>query len=128
MLAKILTIVGFLGFWGCIKNPRFSVFINGRPRGRILASRGIRQGGFHFPFPLSEVLGALVEKLHGNGLFEGFVVGKEKIHVYILQFADDTLLLCKYDDEMFDKLRKTLAIFEWCSAHKINCEKSACQY
>lgn len=39
-LEKILTLVGFHAKWvewmmGCIRNLKFSVFINGRPRGRI---------------------------------------------------------------------------------------------
>lgn len=106
---------------GCIKNPRFLVFINRRPRGRIFASRGIRQGD-----PLSPFLFLLIsEILGGNVLFEGFVVGKERTHVSILQFTDDTLLSCKYDDGMLDKLRQTLELFEWCSGQKINWEKSA---
>lgn len=48
---------------GCISNPKFSVFVNGRPRGRILVSRGIRQGDPIFPFLfllVSEVLSAFV--------------------------------------------------------------------
>lgn len=72
-----------------------------------------------------KVLGALLDKLHGNRLFEGFVMGRERIHVPILQYADDTLLFCKYDDSMLEKLRQTLELFEWCLGQKINWEKSA---
>lgn len=92
---------------GCITKTKFPIFINGRPRGRIFASRRIRQGDPLSPFLfllISEVLGALLDKAHNNGIYEGFVVGKDRIHVSILQCADDTLLFCKYDDGMLDKL------------------------
>ena len=58
-------------------------------------------------------------------MFEGFVVGKDRVHIPILQFADDTLLFCKYDEEMMENLKKTLLVFEWCSGQKINWEKLA---
>lgn len=46
-------------------------------------------------------------------LFEGFVVGKDKVHVSILQFADHILLFCKYDDGMLNVLTKAIELFEW---------------
>ncbi|TYK01565.1 hypothetical protein E5676_scaffold451G001420 [Cucumis melo var. makuwa] len=113
---------------GCVKNLRYSVFINGGPRGRVLTSRGIKQGNPLSPFLfllISKVLGALVETLHYNGLYEGFVLGKDKIHVPILQFVDYTLLFCNYDSNMMDNLRQTLDFFEWCSGQKVNWDKSA---
>lgn len=107
---------------GCKKFKIFNL------RGRICASRGIRQGDPLSPFLfllVSEVLSALIAKLHKSGLFEGFVVGKEKVHISILQFADNTLLFCKYEDVMLDNLRKILDLLEWCSGQRINWEKSA---
>ena len=41
-------------------------------------------------------------------MFEGFVVGKDRIHIPIVQFADDALLFCKFDEKMMENLRKTL--------------------
>ena len=92
---------------GCFKCPRISVFIHGRSKGRVIASKGIRQGDPILPFPfllVSEVLGALIDRVLQSGLFEGFLVGKGKVHVSILQFADNTLLFCKYDNTMIDIL------------------------
>lgn len=113
---------------GCVKNPKYSVFINGRPRGRILASTGIQKGDplslFLFLL-ISEVLSSFIDRLHKKGKFEGFLVGKEKVHISLLQFADDTLIFSKYDDEMLKNLRKTIELFEWCSSQKVNWEKSA---
>lgn len=54
-LEKVLIGKNFDHHWikwtmGCVTNPRFSIFINGRPRERILATRGIRQGDPLSPF------------------------------------------------------------------------------
>ena len=117
-----------LWIMGCIKNPKYSVFINGRPRGRISTSRGLRQGDPLSPFLfllISEVLSNLFSNLYEKEMFEGFVVGKDKIHISILQFAGDTLLFCKFDEVLMKNLRKTLSIFEWCFGQKINWEKSS---
>lgn len=91
---------GFSAKWiqwinGCVRNPKYSVCINGRPRGRILASRGLRQGDplSSFLFLLvSDVLSALMDKVCGSGFYECFIVGKDKIHISLLQFEEDTLL------------------------------------
>ncbi|TYK07163.1 hypothetical protein E5676_scaffold606G00380 [Cucumis melo var. makuwa] len=48
---------------------------------------------------IGEVLGALLLKLYENGLYKGFMVGEDKVHVHLLQYANDTLLFCKYDEE-----------------------------
>ena len=103
------------------------MFINGRPRGRIKATRVIRQGDHLSPFLfliISELLGAFISQIYSNGLFEGFLVGQDKVHLSILQFADDTLLFCKYDDGMLDSLIQTDGLYEWCLGQKVNWEKS----
>ena len=46
------------------------------------------------------------------------------IHLPLLQFADDTLLFCKYDLKMLLKLKNAIRLFEWCSGQKVNREKS----
>lgn len=74
---------------------------------------------------ISKVLGAIINKLYDNGHFEGFMVGKDKSHIPILQYADDTILFCKYDEAMLLKLKKAINLFEWCSGQKVNLDKSA---
>ncbi|TYK06397.1 hypothetical protein E5676_scaffold163G00940 [Cucumis melo var. makuwa] len=103
-LEKVLHCKKFSQKWiswimGCIKNTRFSIFINGKPRGRIV---GI-QGEF----------------------VKGFLVGKDRTHIPILQYADDTILFCKDDESMLIKLKETINRFEWCSGQKVNWKKSA---
>lgn len=92
-LESSLPMMGFHPKWiewidGCIRNAMFFVFINGRPRGRNSATKGIQQGDLLSPFSfliISELLSSLISQIHGNGLFEGLLVGKDKMHLSILQ-------------------------------------------
>lgn len=98
-LEKILVCRNFDSRWiswimGCVQDPRFSIFISGRPRGRIFSTRGIKQGDLLSSFLfllISKVLSVLLVMLHVNGLFEGFIMGKDRIHASILQFATKCL-------------------------------------
>lgn len=50
---------------GCVRNPKFVVFINGRPKGRIAATRSLRQVDPLSPFLfllVHEVFSALLGK------------------------------------------------------------------
>ena len=67
----------------------------------------------------------MFHQIHVKGMFEGFIVGKDKVHVSLLQFVDDTLIFCKNDEAMMEILRKTLVLCEWCSGQKVNWKRSA---
>ena len=93
-----------------------------------MALRGIRQGDPLSPFLfllVSKVLGAIINKLHDNGHFERFMVGKDSVHIPILQYADDTIPFCKDDEAMQLKLKEAINLFELCSGQKVNWDKSA---
>lgn len=55
---------------------------------------------------------SLLDRLYEKGIFEGFIVGRNSGHVFHLQFADDTLLFCKYDDAILEILFDTIKAFE----------------
>lgn len=100
---------------GCIKEPRFSIFVNGRSRGWVRDSRGLRQDDPFSSFlflRVSDVLGSLMENIYARGSFEGFVVGRNAVHISHLQLTDDTILFCKDDDSMLKTLCETIAAFE----------------
>lgn len=81
-----------------------------------MASGGIKQRDPLSPFLfflVSEVLGALINKLFENGHYERFVIVKEKIHIPTLQFADDTFQFCKCDKEMLIKPKKAIMLIKW---------------
>ena len=75
---------------GYLKNPKFSIFINGKPKGHIKAKGGIVKEDPLSPFLfllVSEVLVAIINNFHLNGQYEGFHVSKDLIHLPLLQFA-----------------------------------------
>ncbi|KAL5541335.1 hypothetical protein UlMin_044595 [Ulmus minor] len=69
---------------GCIYSANFSIMINGKPRGRFGASRGLRQGDPLSPFLfilVADILGRMMDKAVGIGEVKGFKVGREE-HVF----------------------------------------------
>lgn len=99
---------------GCIKDPSFAIILNGCPSERFKASRGIRQGDplSHFVFILiGEVFTTLIDNIHLRGVYEGFILSSSNIDVSILQFADDTLLFCQYNDLFLSNLKETVELF-----------------
>ena len=94
---------GFGSFWRkwilrCLSTASFSISINGILRGKFKSSRGLRQGDFLSPFffaLVANVLGRLIDKANDCNVIRGFIVGRNKVEVTHLQFADDTLFLWK---------------------------------
>ena len=105
----------------------YSIIINGRPRGRFKGTRGLRQGDPLSPFLFTLVadgLGRLTDKLVNQNLVECFEVGRDKIKISHLQFADDTLFFIKEDEINIRTLFSALTIFSNVSSLKINFRKS----
>ena len=100
---------GFGSLWrkwitGCLSTASFSIFINGRPRGKFRGSRGLRQGDplSHFLFTLvADALGRLIDKATQCRVIRSFIVGKDEVEVSHLQFADDTLLFMEANRDFF---------------------------
>ncbi|KAL5583298.1 hypothetical protein UlMin_015740 [Ulmus minor] len=113
---------------GCISSANFSIMINGKPRGRFGASRGLRQGDPLSPFLfilVADILGRMMDKAVGIGEVKGFKVGREEVVVSHLQFADDTLFLLEPDKSNIEKVNTILKFFSMCSGLKINMNKSS---
>ena len=91
----------------CMSTVSYAININGRPRGRIVPSRGIRQGDPLSPylFLLCAGLSALIKSLVESGSLEGLVVSRGGPKLSHLFFADDSLIkpislslsLCDFD-------------------------------
>ncbi|XP_073291108.1 protein ILITYHIA [Primulina huaijiensis] len=112
---------------GCVSNVSFSVMINGRPRGKFRAFKGLRQGDSLSPFLFNlvlDVMGRMIDKAKDRNLIRGIEVGRDKIEISHIQFADDTLFFGQTDDHI-RFLVQVVNSFCDMSGLKINWEKSA---
>lgn len=114
---------------GCISSPNFSIIINGKPWGKIFASRGLRQDDPLSPFLFTLVMDCLSRNLSSvkaKGLIKGFVVGKEpkSLSITHLQFANDTILFSSPRADHIDNLFATIQNFVEAYGLNINRQKS----
>lgn len=132
-LDNIMECKGFGGRWrrwirGCVSSVNFSIMINGRPRGRFRASRGLRQGDPLSPFLFTmvvDMLGRIMDKGVERDLVKGFSIGRDGVSISHLQFADDTLFLLDDTRANLGRVNALLRFFSECSGLKINMDKSS---
>ena len=124
---------GFGSVWrkwilGCLSTVSFSIFINGRPHGKFKGSRGLRQGDPLSPFLFTivvDVLGRLIDKAKECNVIQGFSMGRDKVEVTHLQFADDTLFFMEAKPNVFLNYLKPLEAFGSVSRLRVNLKKSS---
>lgn len=113
--------------YGCISTVGYSVMINGRQRGYIQATRGIREGDPLSPFLFvlaMYYLSSLNEDAQQRGLIIGFMTRNNSAHISHLLFIDDILLFSVNDISSLQNLRFIIMAFEKASGLKINLSKS----
>ncbi|KAK3211126.1 hypothetical protein Dsin_015832 [Dipteronia sinensis] len=99
-LDQMMEIMGFgekwrRWMWNCISSPKLSVLVNGIPTKQFVIERSLRQGDplSHFLFNIViEGLSALFRTSFALNLTRGVIFGKESIHIFHLQFTDNTML------------------------------------
>lgn len=94
--SKVLGADGGCGLKAVNPIPTSPILVNGCPRGKIWALRGIGQGTSlsHFLFPIvADSFSHFVNIWRNKDLIEGFIVGQDSIHISHVQYADDTLFL-----------------------------------
>ena len=86
----------------------------------------MRQGDplSHFLFTLVvNVLSKMMIRVEESGLTEGFVVGRDRTRVSLLQFADDTIFFSLASSEHLQRLELILLVFGQVLGLKFNLEK-----
>ena len=118
-LDHVLQRKGFSQKWrswmrGCLSSSSFAILVNGNAKGWVKASRGLRQGDPLSPFLftlVADVLSRLMIRAKETGITEGFLVGRDRTRVSLLQFADDTIFFSKASLDLLQNLKIILFVF-----------------
>ena len=99
-LRKVMEKLGFGRKWiswimECVSSASMSVLLNGSPLRPFKMEKGLRQGDPLSPYLfilVSEALVCILKKAHNMNLIQAIDIGKAKVSLKHLQFADDILL------------------------------------
>nr|KYP52417.1 hypothetical protein KK1_025722 [Cajanus cajan] len=111
----------------CLHTSRISVLINGSPTSEFGLGRGLRQGDPLAPFLfliVVEGLNSMMSNVVQANLFIGYKVGRDKVQLSHLQFADDTIILGESSMSNIWVIKAFLQLFELVSVLKVNFHKS----
>ncbi|KAJ9701108.1 hypothetical protein PVL29_006452 [Vitis rotundifolia] len=131
-LDHVLEMKGFSSKWriwmrGCLSSVSYAILVNGNAKGWVKASRGLRQGDPLSPFLftiVADVLSRMMLKAEERSALEGFRVGRNRIMVSHLQFADDTIFFANSCEEELQTLKSLLLVFGQIFGLKVNLDKS----
>ncbi|XP_072074421.1 uncharacterized protein [Arachis hypogaea] len=104
-----------------------SILVNGTPTIPFKLHKGLRQGDPLSPFLfvlVGQVLNSMLRRLSEIGRIKPLEIGRDKIQISHLQFADDTILFCPCDVESMTNYKRIFQGFEIMSSLKINYDKS----
>jgi hypothetical protein len=110
----------------CVCSNSISVLVNGSPTEEFVAQRGLRQGDPLAPFLfliVAEGLAGLMRSAVRSGSFAGYKV-HDSLSYNLLQFADDTIILCDGTWVNLWVIKAILRSFELVSGLKVNFHKS----
>ncbi|GJT47912.1 zinc finger, CCHC-type containing protein [Tanacetum coccineum] len=127
-LLNIMKRMGFGIKWckwveNCLKSSSMSVLVNGSPTEEFKLERGIRQGDPLSPFLFilaAEGLNAIVNEAVEKGIFRGVRVGRNRVVISHLQYADDTIFLVNgvkimlgVNDSEIDEMARWIRCSRW---------------
>nr|GEZ56084.1 putative RNA-directed DNA polymerase, eukaryota, reverse transcriptase zinc-binding domain protein [Tanacetum cinerariifolium] len=103
------------------------LLVNGSPTGEFKMSRGIRQGDPLSPFLFliaAEGINVVVNEAINNGVLKGITVGRDRVVVSHLQYADDTIFFCDWSMINGRNLMWLLKCFQKASGLRTSLSKS----
>lgn len=110
----------------CIELAIASVLVNGSPSGDFPLKKGLRQGDPLSPLLFlltAEGLGLLVQKTCESGLLQPAALGKDKVQIPLLQYADDIIFVCNKGIENILLIKRLLRLFDLVSGLKVKFAK-----
>jgi hypothetical protein len=111
----------------CVSSTTYSVIVNGTPMGRIVPSRGIRQGDLISPYLFLlcvEALSFILTRAESRGTLTGVPTSKKGLRINHLFFADDNILFCKANPHHGRKMSDLLQTYENASGQRLNKDKT----
>lgn len=111
----------------CISTAKANVLVNGSPSGEFDLERGLRQGDPLSPLLFliaAEGLSLLVDRAVNRGLLKAAEIGRNKVKLSHIQYADDTMFIVNGEKENAMAIRRLLNNFEIASGLSVNFDKS----
>ena len=112
----------------CVKTVSYSVLINRELKGKIIPTRGLRQGDPISPYLFllcAEGLIAMLKKEECEGRISGVAVCRGAPRISHLLFADDCIIFGKACSEESNRVLRVLANYEKETGQKLNKEKTS---
>ena len=131
-LCRVMRKMGFDEDWvdqifRCISTTQLSFIINGKQRGSLSPSRGLRQGDPISPYLFlicTDAFSGLLSKAQKGGPIHGVKVCKRAPQVSHLFFADDSVLFVRATTSECERVIDIIRRYEEASGQRINSEKS----
>ena len=131
-LELVMEKLGFGQRWirwimNCVTTTSMSILLNGSPLKPFKMEKGLRQGDPLSPYLfilVSKALVCILRKAHDINLIEAVKIGKTKINLKHLQFADDTLIFAPKDSRCITNYFRILDVFALMSGLSLNYSKS----
>ena len=130
-LKMVMLKLGFGRKWigwvmNCVSTASMSILLNGTPLKPFKMEKGLRQGDPLSPYLfilVSEVLVYLMKKANDLNRIEAVQIGKDKVQLKHLQFADDTLIFVPRNSTCITNYFRILDIFAMMSDLHLNYSK-----
>lgn len=115
----------------CISSVTYSFLVNDSVHGRVIPSRGIRQGDPLSPYIFilcGEVLSGLCKRAQRSGHLAGLGASTSGPRLNHLLFADDTMFFLNTDEDSCSTLLDILQKYKMTSGQLINASKSSISF
>ena len=112
----------------CVTMVSYSVLINSEPKGKIIPTRGLRQGdpiSLYLFLLCVEGLSAMLKREERVVHIKGVAVSREASRISHLLFADDSIVFYRAIVEECDRVIKVLEDYEGDSGQMLNKEKTS---
>ncbi|KAA3481168.1 reverse transcriptase [Gossypium australe] len=131
-LARMMNSMGFHNDWivlimRCVCSVSYSVSLNGLNRDWFSPSRGLRQGDPLSPYLFlicAEGFSSLLEDLKLKGSMEGAPIGRDRLSINHLFFADDCILFGDASLEGANVVHEVIKEYERTTGQRVNYDKS----